>query len=192
MTFEDLKKANESVNMIEVSKKKYAPVNERIKAFRMLYPEGFIRTMMVSNEDGVCVFRAEVGYRTFIAPVNGGLECGDEVILATGTAYEVESSSFINKTSFIENCETSAVGRALGMLGIGIDTSVASAEEVDIAIQKQERIKQKISKESIDLIRQMAKDSGIDLNGILKKRLENFNEAEADELIQRLGKVVPR
>ena len=39
-------------------------------------------------------------------------------------------SSNINKTSYVENCETSAVGRALAMLGIGIDTSIASANEV--------------------------------------------------------------
>jgi hypothetical protein len=45
-------------------------------------------------------------------------------LIATGTAYEKESSSFINKTSFIENCETSAWGRALGNLGIGIDNSI--------------------------------------------------------------------
>ena len=58
--------------------------------------------------------------------------CADEngSILGTGTAYEKEGSSFINKTSYIENCETSAVGRALGFAGFGIDTSIASAEEV--------------------------------------------------------------
>jgi hypothetical protein len=55
-------------------------------------------------------------------------------LIATGTAYEKESSSFINKTSFIENCETSAWGRALGNLGIGIDNSIGSADEVKNAI----------------------------------------------------------
>ena len=54
-----------------------------------------------------------------------------------GYAQEKESSSFINKTSFIENCETSAVGRALGMCGFGIDTSIASYEEVQNAINNQ-------------------------------------------------------
>ena len=55
-----------------------------------------------------------------------------------GDAYEKEDSAFINKTSYIESCETSAVGRALGMCGIGIDTSVASADEVLNAIKQQE------------------------------------------------------
>ena len=60
------------------------------------------------------------------------------VLKATGFAQEDRTSSMINKTSFVENCETSAWGRALGNLGIGIDESVASAEEVDMAIKKQE------------------------------------------------------
>jgi hypothetical protein len=59
-------------------------------------------------------------------------------IIASGYAHEEKASSYINKTSFIENCETSAWGRALGNLGIGIDSSVASYEEVKTAIQKQE------------------------------------------------------
>ena len=49
-----------------------------------------------------------------------------------------KGSSNINKTSYVENCETSAIGRALAMLGIGIDTSIASANEVSDAIAKQE------------------------------------------------------
>ena len=64
----------------------------------------------------------------------------DEKPSATGIAYERESTSFINKTSYIENCETSCVGRALGMLGIGIDTSIASAEEVENALENQKKI----------------------------------------------------
>ena len=58
-------------------------------------------------------------------------------IVATGHAQEKEGSTFINKTSYIENAETSAIGRALGLLGIGIDTSIASAEEVSTAIANQ-------------------------------------------------------
>lgn len=123
MTYEELKKANASIKTTNIQNKEYAEVNQRIKAFRMLYPEGFIRTEIVSLENGICIMRAEAGE--------------GERILATGTAYEKEGSTFINKTSYIENCETSAVGRALGMLGIGIDTSVASAEEVGNAIAQQ-------------------------------------------------------
>ena len=57
-------------------------------------------------------------------------ENGNERLLAEAWAYEKETSSYINKTSFIENCCTSVTGRVLGKVGLGIDTSVASFEEV--------------------------------------------------------------
>lgn len=129
ITFNDIKKANESITTMDIKGKEYAEVNQRIKAFRMVYPMGFIHTEMASNENGVCVFRASVGFYK---------ENGDATVLGNGTAYEKESSSYINKTSYIENCETSAVGRALGMAGFGIDVSVASYEEVANAIHQQE------------------------------------------------------
>lgn len=127
-TFEQIQAANATIKTTDIKGKEYAEVNQRIKAFRMVYPDGFILTKMQSNENGVCVFTAEVGYYD---------ENGEVFSIASGTAYEKESSSYINKTSYIENCETSAVGRALGMAGFGIDTSVASAEEVQNAIMNQ-------------------------------------------------------
>lgn len=124
MKYLDLAIANEQIKTIDIKGKEYSEVNQRIKAFRMVYPQGTIQTFLVSNENGICIFRASV--------------LSDEGnLLGTGTAYEKEDSSFINKTSYIENCETSAVGRALGMAGFGIDISVASAEEVQNAINNQ-------------------------------------------------------
>lgn len=125
VTYEQLKAANESIQTTDIKGKAYADVAQRIKAFRMVYPLGCIRTEMVSNVDGVCIFRAEVSD-------------SKGFLLGTGTAFERQGSSFINKTSYIENCETSAVGRALGMAGFGIDVSVASADEVANAIAQQE------------------------------------------------------
>lgn len=122
--FEQLQKANGSIKTASIQGKEYAEVNQRIKAFRSLCPGGAILTEMLSCENGVCIFKASV--------------YDEEMrILGTGTAYEKEGSSFINKTSYIENCETSAVGRALGMCGFGIDTSIASSEEVQNAILNQ-------------------------------------------------------
>ena len=123
--YEDLERVNKTIKTTDIKGKDYAEVNQRIKAFRMLYPNGTIITEMTSNENGVCVFKAKV------------LD-GNQHLLATGTAYEKENSTFINKTSYIENCETSAIGRALGIAGFGIDVSVASAEEVQNAINNQE------------------------------------------------------
>ena len=59
-------------------------------------------------------------------------------VIATGIAEEIKSNSGINKTSYVENCETSAWGRALGNFGIGIDTSIASANEVANAVANQD------------------------------------------------------
>ena len=122
--YEDIVKANEMIKTTSIKGKDYAEVNQRIKAFRSIYPNGAILTELLKLEEGICVFKAEVRN-----------EDGD--LIATGTAYEKENSTFINKTSYIENCETSAVGRALGMAGFGIDTSLASADEVVNAIENQ-------------------------------------------------------
>lgn len=128
ITFEQIKQANESIKTTDIKGKEYAEVNQRIKAFRMCFPNGSISTEILFLADGIVTIRATV--------------CNEEgQILGTGTAQEKETSSFINKTSYIENCETSAVGRALGMCGFGIDTSVASAEEVQNAIHNQEKPK---------------------------------------------------
>lgn len=130
MTYQDIEKASEGFKLADIKGKDYMEVNQRVKVFRMLMPEGTIETEILSLENGVVTMRAIVK--------NG------ENILSMGTAQEKEGSNFINKTSFIENCETSAVGRALGFLGIGIDASLASYEEVENA-----KLNQKSTKEVI-------------------------------------------
>ena len=125
-TFEDIKKANEAIKPIDIGRgKEYVEVNQRVKAFRMVHPNGAITSEIISLDGGVVVIKST---------------CADEDgrILGVGHAYEKENSSFINKTSYIENCETSAVGRALGMAGFGIDTSICSAEELETAELNQE------------------------------------------------------
>ena len=124
MTFEELTKANRQIKTQNIKGKEYAEVNERIKAFRMLFPDGAIETEILDMHDGIVTMKATA-------------KDADGRVLGTGTAQEKEGSTYINKTSYLENCETSAVGRALGMLGIGVDTSVASAEEVENAINGQ-------------------------------------------------------
>jgi len=164
MNYEELRKANEECKSTLVKDKPYIEVNERIKAFRKVFPMGFIRSEMISNENGVCIFRAECGI--------------GETVLGVGHAYEKETSSFINRTSYIENCQTSAVGRALGMAGFGIDTSIASAEEVQNAIEnqkpkerkEQERKEQdRKPKATPEQIRIITKAYGDNLGRLLKK-----------------------
>lgn len=128
ITFTDIVNANKLIETMNIKGKEYAEVHQRIKAFRSVFPEGGILTKMISNENGVCVIQAEVGFYD---------DDGMWHRLGMGTAYEKEDGSFINKTSYIENCETSAVGRALGMAGFGVDKSIASAEEIANAILNQ-------------------------------------------------------
>ena len=140
MNYEELRKVNSELGTIDVKGKDYVEVNARVDGFRKLYPEGCITTEIVTLEDGICVMKATICDET-------------GKILATGTAYEKEGSSFINKTSYIENCETSAIGRALVFVGIGISTSIASAEEVQNAIQNQELGKRITGAQAQTLIR---------------------------------------
>ena len=107
--------------------KQYVEVNERIKFFRQeeQYKNWGINTEFPMLTDAECLCRAS------ITDPNG-------IVVAVGHAHESKTASNINKTSYVENCETSAVGRALAMLGIGIDTSIASANEVSDAIAKQD------------------------------------------------------
>ena len=109
--------------------KQYVEVNERIKFFRQedRYKDWTIMSEFPIIDAEVCVCKVTV------ADSSGR-------VVATGHAHEERASSNINKTSFVENCETSAVGRALAILGIGIDTSIASANEVEDAIAKQQAI----------------------------------------------------
>lgn len=123
MNFKDLQEANKFISTIELKGKSYALVNERVKAFRFLFPNGTIKTTLLEDNGERCTMLAEV--------------FDNEKLIATGHAFEEKSSSFVNKTSYIENCETSAIGRALAMVGIGIDVSIASYEEVNNAINNQ-------------------------------------------------------
>lgn len=181
MTFEQIQKANQSIRTMDIKGKEYAEVNQRIKAFRMVYPDGFIITDLVSNDNGVCVFKASVGY----------YENGDPRTLGTGTAYEKESSSFINKTSFIEVCETSAVGRALGMAGFGIDTSVASYEEVANAIENQGKKKTKATKEQVNYILENSTQEQV-IKIMDKYSIDDISDLDAEiatKLVLRINKL---
>ena len=179
MKYEDLRKVNLELNAIDVKGKDYVEVNTRVDGFRKLYPEGAITTEIISLEDGVCVMKAK-------AYDDAGR------LLATGTAYEKENSSFINKTSFIENCETSAVGRCLGFLGIGITTSIASAEEVQNAIQNQE-LSKKVTKTQAQTLMQMVDETDSDRAEFLKYyEVDEFTDMTRGQYGDALNKLTAK
>ena len=130
ITYTDITQANEGLSTVDVKGKEYVVVPQRVKAFRKLYPDGFIMTDILSHENGVVVMQAKAGYYD---------EEGNAFVLGTGLAFEKADSSYINKTSYIENCETSAIGRALGFLGLGIDAAICSAEELINAVSNQDK-----------------------------------------------------
>lgn len=121
--FERLQSINANLEKSNIKGKPYANVVERVKGFWALYENGRIVTEILEHDGKRVTFRAKV--------YNG------DALIATGTASEVQGGNGVNSTSYIENCETSAVGRALGFAGIG-DVNIASAEEVALAISQQE------------------------------------------------------
>ena len=111
---------------VNIKGKEYITVNERLIFFRSQpqYKGWRISEDVVSLDEKEGLFKV-----TIINPE--GFE------MAVAHAQEYRDSSYINKTSFVENGFTSALGRALGYLGIGIDTAIASAEEVQTAVNNQ-------------------------------------------------------
>jgi len=172
-TKEELDQVNEHLKTVPVKGKDYAPVTERVKAFRSICPTGTITTEIVSLGDGVVVMKATIA--------------DGDLVLGTGLAYEKESSSYINKTSYIENCETSAVGRALGFCGIGIDASMASAEELANALKQQEdmKVKNDISNQPIGDIKAAALEKMLEKAGQdVQAFLDHFKVESASELTE--------
>lgn len=182
--YEDIEKANQSLKSTTLKSKKggkigdYVEVNQRIKAFRQVYPMGTITAKIITLENGVVLMQATA--------------LDDEgKTLATGYASEKENSSFINSTSFIENCETSAIGRALGFCGFGIDSSVASAEEVENAMlnqgNQQKNNERKASPKQVAVLKKIYK--GEDREKLLKynnvEKLEDLSLTKASELISK-------
>ena len=135
----EIKEANENIVTMNIKGKDYAPVHQRVKAFRIVHPNGMIVTDIVSEGSGIITMKAVIYDE-------------DHRTLATGYAREKEGSSMINKTSCLENCESSAVGRALGLAGFGIDVSIATSEEIKNAEEQQEAI----DRRERDDIRRMA------------------------------------
>mgnify|MGYP003650605445 FL=1 len=109
---------------IPLGKSEYVMVKTRLQYFRKHYENASIDTdhVFFDGESIMCKTTIHV----------------DGKLVATGMAHEEKSKNNINATSFVEVCETSAVGRALGMMGIGITNSVATYDEVKNAMKQQE------------------------------------------------------
>ena len=131
MEYKEIEKVNSEIKKTDIKGKKYAEVSERILAFRKLNPNGRIITEIIDKTENDVTIKA-----TIIGE--------DEKELATGYASEVKKG-LVNSISMLENCETSAIGRALGFCGFGIDNGIASGQDM----QKVEEYKKRNKKEEI-------------------------------------------
>ncbi len=118
--------SKEKLKTVNIKGKEYVTVNERIRYFNEAYKGGCIKTELLNIEDKTVLMKA------IVWP-----DSTQQERFFTGYAQETQGRGLVNSTSYIENCETSAVGRALGFLGIGVETSIASADEVAKAIASQ-------------------------------------------------------
>ena len=130
--------------------KQYTEVKDRLSGFLEDYPNSTISTDLISVNQ--------------ICDSPSGEQCNEYVVRAmvipspvqepewyyTGYAAERDNTGFVNKTSALENCETSAVGRALAFAGFGGDFAIASKEEVDNA-----KVAQKKSAVTIDMLEKL-------------------------------------
>ena len=108
--------ARKDDGIVDIRGKQYLTVARRINDFREQHSDYGIHTEILSIDETAVVCRAVITDKE-----------GRQ--LSSGIAEEKRNSSNINKTSAVENCETSAVGRALAFFGMA-GTEIASADEV--------------------------------------------------------------
>jgi hypothetical protein len=117
---------NKPTGTIVIHGREYQTVAFRVQQFREAFPVASITTEILHRDDDVVIMRASIANE-------------DGRVLSTGHAEEWRKSSAINKTSAIENAETSAIGRALAALGWG-GTEFATANEIEIARNKEKAL----------------------------------------------------
>jgi hypothetical protein len=149
--------------VVNIRGKEYKTVALRVQEFREQFPNYFLTTDIIKIDDDQCIVKAYAGIHQ---------DDGASKTFATGHAHEFRKASQINGTSYVENCETSAIGRCLAALGLG-GTEFASANEVVNAIHQQNNpVIQEITEEQV----RAAKDTLTEAarTGELKKAFFTF------------------
>jgi len=173
-TITDFKKSLKG-STIKIHNNDYATVALRIGIFRRnLGTAATIKSDIVFQDDKKVIVKAEV----FIA----------NKLVSTGLAEELRAASRINQTSALENAETSAVGRALAMLGLTND-KIASAEEVSGAIVQQD---QKLTAALTDLDKVShvgSYKSWLTTNQKLMQDVKGSNPLAYSEFLEKFNKI---
>lgn len=144
----------------------YVLVKDRILYFNETYPNGAIKSDMVSYTDGQVIVCTKV-YPDVSNPER----------FFTGWSQAKEADGYINKTAALENAESSATGRALAMMGIGVIESIASADEVNKATQP-------VKKQPVQRVNQVASQTAEQADAELNA-LDEAEERQA--LLERKG-----
>lgn len=110
------------------TQKVYEGVASRLKRFRIDHPKAGIMPHILHCDEDVVRMRVEIRV--------------DSSVIAVGHAEEYRADIGINATSALENCETSALGRALAIAGYGSADTIASAEEINGANRKTKAIEE--------------------------------------------------
>lgn len=105
---------------VDIKGKKYVQVADRILYFNETYKNGHIETVLLSPTDATHIL-----IKAIVTP-----DANDQSRKFVGHSQAVIGDGMVNKTAALENAETSAVGRALGMMGIGVIDTVASVDEL--------------------------------------------------------------
>ena len=156
----------------------YETVEQRLVRFWAAYPNGRVYTCMMNYTGDACVFYAELY-----------ADKEDKVPVATGYAEEVRSERGVNATSFVENCETSAIGRAIANCPLQAPASgprpsrneMQKVERLTTSPQPQEHIPRGAfaTPKQIGYIKKLAKDAGLDDLGLLEMIHRELNDDSA-------------
>jgi hypothetical protein len=152
----------------------YETVETRLARFWEQYPDGRVETTLMNYDGDSCIVRSVVWkHRDDANPT------------ATGYAHEIHTDRGVNMTSFIENCETSSLGRCLSNMGLAKQGARPSREEM----QKVERLSTSSQEHTpsgafatpkqIGYIKKLAKDAGLDDLGLLELIQRELNSDEA-------------
>lgn len=167
--------------IVNIHGKEYKTVAKRVDEFRKEHKTDYsIVTSLVSIDEKTVVMKAEISDK-------------ENRLIATGYAEENRQASQINRTSALENCETSAIGRALANFGLA-GGEYASADEVAQAISQQNQPKvSNTTRLDFDAIREtldsIDDNESLDKYGEeLKKKHPRMTKAQADAIGKMFNK----
>lgn len=174
-------KTSQGLQSINIKGSEYVTVAERIKYFNEHYPDGSITPEIISDiKDDRVVIRATV--RPHL----------DSSRIFIGHSQALWGDGYINKTSAIENCETSAIGRALGFMGIGVVDSIASVDEIVKAQNAEESEakylsnNKKATDKQINWLKAKANSVGVNLEDIANMAIDDISMSDVNKIASSL------